>query len=210
MWRALLLVVSTTDISGKVTADYELTAKGKATIQITYIRELLSDGTLKVIQLRKGGSGKDAFGTIEGQFFAKDGSCTKATAIARKKGGSAALAVTFPKGKAVVTLEMTTTSKKTRREIPVPKGLTTKNPARYWFLGTQPKVGTKVTFADFSIATIEWKKRVEQYKGQVTIRQGLKDVVAHKVVGIDHVSFLDKDGLPLQVRYSDGQTLMRR
>ena len=196
----ILVPIGWIDSTNKVTTHFELSAKGRPPTQITYIREILPDGTLKLVQIRKKKSGDQTYESVEGRFFAKDGSCSKATAIAKSGKGVAALAVTFPEGRAVVTLEMTTMSKKSRTEYLVPKGLSTKTPSRYWFINTQPKVGAKSKFAEFAISTLSWIVCIDEYKGQVTFRHEGKEVRAHKVVGRDHVSLFDKARHSVQSR----------
>lgn len=199
----VLLLVLLAAFANAERATYKLTVKGKSVGTLLLEHKFLPGGKLSArerLETTPDDGPKFVFDNV--LVIASNGRSETSKMTIESAGNKAVVDITFDAKGANIKVEAA--GKKTTKSVAMPKGSSTIDPSVFWFLRDKPKVGAKVTYAQFDPLELKWVNETVTYKGPVSITFKGKKTTAHLLVLTKSKQWLDDKGMPYRFEYEDG------
>lgn len=148
------MIAAVTSLASVEKATHKLTVNGKEVGTLKTEQALLPGGKLRVrdrMELTSPDGVKVVFDFSS--RIASTGRPESSVFLAESERGSARIDIAYDAKGANLTIDAG--GKKTKKSVPIPKGLTSADPTYFWFIRDKPKVGAKVSCAEFDPMKLE-------------------------------------------------------
>jgi len=175
-------------VSGWLTCSLQLGANGELTKLMTISpKDGSSALTFREIRSKTGEPKRESFLFLNGGAF------------------STGVEVDF--GPQLMTISTMSNGKRRSNTGKIPPGTILKAPSGFWFVRDHPNPGTTVSFDQFDMISMKWKRVRETYIGEETLTIKNRQVKAHKIQTTENVQWVDAHGLPYRLEYTLEYTL---